>query len=100
MDEEENVTLCTAAIVVRKSPHSLSLVLVVFSRFIIKTMLVHVQSHQSLTFLSSPLVCGHIYIPLVETFLSARGHTHKHNHVFKYLLFDWLAHSTKFDEVG
>ena len=26
MDEEENVTLCTAAIVIRKSPHSLILV--------------------------------------------------------------------------
>ena len=60
MDEEENVTLCTAAIVVRKSPHSLILVLVVFARFIIKAMSVLVQSHQSLTFLSSPLVCGHI----------------------------------------
>ena len=37
MDDEENVILCTAAIVVRKTPHSLILVLVVFARFIIKT---------------------------------------------------------------
>ena len=42
-----------------------------------KTMLLLVQSHQSLAFLSCPLVCGHIYMPHVETFLTAHGHTHK-----------------------
>ena len=118
-DEEENVTLCTAAIVIRTCHHSptsnqqrcycvwilwlinmcpktsascimlsnwhhnvqskytLILVLVVFARCIIKTWMVPVQSHKLLTFLSSPLVWGHIYIWPVETFISVRGHTHK-----------------------
>ena len=57
MDEEENGILCTAAIVVRKSPHSLILVLVVFARFIIETIcwFLLVQSLKSLTFNSSVL---------------------------------------------
>ena len=39
--------------------------------------MVPVQSHKLLTFLSSPLVWGRVFIWHVETFISARGHTHK-----------------------
>ena len=97
MDEEENVT-SNAVIVIRKSPHSLILVFVVFACCVIKTKMVLVQSHQLLPFFSSPLVCGHIYTWNVETSISPRGNTQKHkqNHVFKSMLFDWLAHSIKF----
>ena len=40
------------------------------------------------------VACGNIYI-------STWKYTHKyeHNHVFKYLIFDWLAHSIKLDGV-
>ena len=54
-----------------------TLILVVFARCIIKTSMVPVQSEKMLTFLSSQFVWGHIYIWHVETFISARGHTHK-----------------------
>ena len=60
-----------------QSENTLILVLVVFARFIIKTWMVPVQSHKLLTFLSSPLVLGHIYMWQVETFISVRGHTNK-----------------------
>ena len=84
MDDEVNITLCTATIVVRKSPHSLSLVLVVLHlRFIIKTMLVLVQSHQSLTFLSYQLLCGHIACGNISISTWPYAQKHKHNHLFK-----------------
>ena len=60
-----------------QSEYTLILVLVVSARCIIKTWIVAEQSHKLLTFLSSPLMWGHIYIWHVETFISARGHTHK-----------------------
>ena len=91
MDEEENANLCIAAIVVRKRTHSLILVLLVFARFIIKTMLVIVQSHQSLTFPSSLLMCGQfLHVTYGNISISTWTYTqkHKHNHVFKCLLFD------------
>ena len=53
MDEEENFTFYQ-----KKPPFSY----VSFLRCIIKTRVVLVQSHQLLTFLSSPLVRGHIYM--------------------------------------
>ena len=69
MDEEGNVTLCITAIVIRKSPHYLILVLVVFVR-INKDK----DAYGSRTF--SPIArvrpCYH-----VDTFISARGNTHK-----------------------
>ena len=99
MDEEDNVTLCTAAIVCREKPPfskscPCSLCSFYYQDSVGSCSIAHISQ--------SPLVCSHIYMSHVKTYISTWTYTqiHKHNHVFKYLLFDWLAHSTKLDGVG
>ena len=96
MDEEENVNLCTTAIVIRKSPHSLILANVVFARCIIKDgsrttlPIAHITQ-------SSTCVRPYLHVAHGNIYTSTWEYTQKHNHMFKYLLFDWLAHLTKLD---
>ena len=39
----------------------------------------------------------YLHVAYGNIYLSTWKYTHKHNYLFKYLLFDWLAHMTKLD---